>query len=57
MKAGVSTGPCGVTKTPARAAPALCWTVNEKLIGFSDNLTQIGAVTYRSKGLDDNLRQ
>jgi len=23
MKAGVSTGPCGVTKTPARAAPAV----------------------------------
>src|SRR5437016_3680613 len=39
MKAGVSTFPCTVEKTPARAAPDVASISNEKLIVFEANET------------------
>src|SRR6266550_8414490 len=43
MNAGVSTAPCGVEKTPARAAPAVNSMRKEKLTLYKDSKTNLTA--------------
>src|SRR5678816_4059226 len=47
MKAGVSTGPCGVVSTPARAAPLAARSSNENMSGeYSQRKRRRDAATF-----------